>query len=173
MRNQIVLAAVMAAGLAVGATAATVPPPSQTVASYRIVIYKGDNQGYDGPATVNSVTYETDAEPRTIVTNKGDIVDDPSYDKSIGACPKDCGIWWVKTGPNSVGLHVFFWEPKDGAKTQEESLSNMFNNNGWFTLKNGDLTPRCLLFGQLAFQLSKPGGVWDETSKPCETAPVG
>jgi hypothetical protein len=177
-RNATAVAAATAVVGVLGATMGAAAPPAGRAATVdRIVIYKGDNiAGPVGPAGPLSATkYTTSATPATINTNVGEFVVDTALQYSGVTMG---GYWWFKVNPNTVILHAFHWKQTDGKTVEATDLQNVANNNNaWFSLGNGVISPRCLSYvppGAIQpkfIQLTKKGGDWKSTTKPCTTAP--
>ena len=175
-RNAAAVAAATAV-LVLGATAAAAAPPAGRAATVdRIVVYKGDGMGDAGPAGPLSATkYTTSATPETIHTSVGEFIVDTALQYS--GVTKG-GYWWFKVNPNTVILHAFHWKKTNGDVVEATNLQNIQNNNNaWFSLGNGVISPRCLSYvppGAIQpkfIQLTKKNGDWKSTTKPCTTAP--
>lgn len=172
-----VAAATVVLGVLGATTAAAAPPAGRAATVDRVVIYKGDDVATPvGPGgSLSGTKYTTSATPETIHTNVGAMEVDTAL--SYPGVTQG-GYWWFKVSPTTVILHAFHWKKTNGTTVEATNLQNIANNNNaWFNLGNGTYSPRCLSYVppgaiQPSFlQLTKKGGDWKSTTRPCTTAP--
>jgi len=173
MTSRIVVALSLVLALVLGVGVMAARAASTTVTVDRIVLYTGNDDktpvGPEGPLA--PVLWKTDTVPKEIHTNDGTLVEDTSL---VYCCGTNGGEWWFNK--SQAVLHVFHWEQKDGDTVEATNLASILNNNNaWYNLGDNTYSPRCMEWGTPSglhyIQLTKPGGDWETTTHPCDTAP--